>query len=226
MKKNIVAALISMCLLFIFPAPISAFATKNVKSNTPTSWGLKGGLNFATIFAKHAGQNDINTGFSAGLYYNLPISALFSVQPEVLFSQKGLRTTFDADLLGVSIADGQSNFNLNYIDVPLYAVINITEKIDIHAGPYLGVLIGTRITTQAEVLDFLEINDEDDINPEQFERITFGLSAGAGITYNPVTIGINYNLGLSPVAGEDDLAALLINDAENQFIRLFLSVKI
>src|SRR5688572_8966331 len=79
------------------------------------SYGVKGGLNFATV---NSGDFDAKskTGIHAGVFVNLSV-VILQIQPEILFSQKG----FTVDNY---IMDGGSlDARLNYIDIPVMARI-------------------------------------------------------------------------------------------------------
>src|SRR5688500_11188338 len=79
-----------------------------------TTFGLRAGVNFQTINGKYANgaeiDNNITTGFHAGVNAEIPVGSGFYVQPGVLYSQKGaeFKTT-----------SGNDNVRLSYIEVPV-----------------------------------------------------------------------------------------------------------
>ena len=51
----------------------------------------------------------------------------------------------EARLLGYTFVDGTAGFHLNYIEVPLMLVGNITQNFNIYAGPYAAFLINGNV---------------------------------------------------------------------------------
>jgi len=198
----------------------------NRQSNTDrdVEFGVKAGLNLATIAVDDVDENNFKAGFHAGLSAKFPLSESFALQPEVLFTQKGAKTVYDTDFLGFDVADGETTYNLNYIDIPVYAVYNFTENFNLHLGPYLGILVSANAETQAEVLEFINVDDSDELNEDRFNTITYGLTGGLGFDLGMLSIGANYNLGLAPVAEEDDIAEELIGDATNNVIQIYIGI--
>jgi len=198
----------------------------NRQSNTDrdVEFGVKAGLNLATIAVDDVDENNFKAGFHAGLSAKFPLSESFALQPEVLFTQKGAKTVYDTDFLGFDVADGETTYNLNYIDIPVYAVYNFNENFNLHLGPYLGILVSANAETQAEVLEFINVDDSDELNEDRFNTITYGLTGGLGFDLGMLSIGANYNLGLAPVAEEDDIAEELIGDATNNVIQIYIGI--
>ncbi|MEP5340430.1 MAG: outer membrane beta-barrel protein [Algibacter sp.] len=73
-------------------------------------FGVKGGLNFATITGDNTTSDQIVTAFNFGTMVEIKISEKFSLQPELMYSGQGYST------------DGSDNLiALNYLNVPLTA---------------------------------------------------------------------------------------------------------
>lgn len=108
------------------------------------TFGVKGGVNFANIIK--TGDGDFNTefktGFNAGLFAEIPIVSGFSFAPELMFSQKGYKTS------GTSILWGPNEYSVttNFIELPILAKINASDKFSIVAGPQVSFLTSTTET--------------------------------------------------------------------------------
>ncbi len=197
---------------------------RQTDTDRDVEFGVKAGLNLATIAVEDVDENNFKAGFHAGVSAKFPLSESFALQPEVLFTQKGVKTTYDADFLGFDVADGETTYNLNYVDIPIYAVYNFTDNFNLHLGPYLGILVDASVDTQTEVLDFVNIDNTEEINEDRFNSITYGLTGGLGFELGMISIGANYNLGLAPVAEEDDIAEELIGEATNNVIQIYIGI--
>ncbi|MES3019445.1 MAG: porin family protein [Bacteroidota bacterium] len=110
-------------------------------SASAQTFGIKGGANFANIIK--TGDEDFNTelktGFNAGIFVEIPIVSSFSVAPELMFSQKGYKTS------GSSLLFGPNEYTVttNFIELPILAKINATNKLSIVLGPQVSFLTST-----------------------------------------------------------------------------------
>jgi hypothetical protein len=188
-------------------------------------FGIKGGLNFSDLTPPdEMGDVELKTGFHAGIFLELPVGSGLSFRPEVLYSQKGSGLTYQEDFLGIELATGESNFNLNYIDIPLYLVLYLTENFNVFLGPYASFLLDANVQTDTEILDFLQIEGGETIDRAHFKDTEIGLSGGIGIAFGNVILGANYNWGLTQVA-DSDQAETLLGDARNMVIQAFLGLR-
>ena len=109
------------------------------------SFGILGGVNFQNLTGQdHSGDkltNDLMTGYHAGFNVQMPITPGFYIQPGLLYSLKGAKSTSGA-LTSVT--------KVSYIEMPL----NLVYKgklgngyVLIGFGPYVGYGIGGKVTT-------------------------------------------------------------------------------
>lgn len=105
------------------------------------TFGIKGGANFANIIK--TGDEDFNTelktGVNAGIFMEIPVVSSFSIAPELMFSQKGYKTS------GTSLLFGPNEYSVttNFIELPILAKINATNKFSIVLGPQVSFLTST-----------------------------------------------------------------------------------
>src|SRR6478609_10807829 len=97
-------------------------------------FGLKGGINLSNLYNGDVGDENLKVGLNLGLMAKMPINNGFAIQPEVIYSSQGSRINYNNSILG----KGEYRFNLNYVQVPVLAVINIGEYFNIHVGPYVS----------------------------------------------------------------------------------------
>ena len=116
--------------------------------------GLRAGANYSNLAGNIKNQDTYNNkfGFLGGVMLNVPLiqDGFLSLQPEVLYSQKGFenKPTEYTSVLGKQKREGQVNYN--YLDVPVLLKINAGGFIA-EAGPQYSYLISandeTKITT-------------------------------------------------------------------------------
>ena len=134
-------------------------------------------------------DNDAKIGFALGGFLTFNISGDFSVQPELLFVQKGTKW---------SDGDAKAVFRLTYLEIPILAkysfAVGTNMKASVFAGPALALKVGA--TTYVEVGGESITEDLDEA-----KGMDLGLAFGAGMEWplgnNVVTFDIRYTLGLS-----------------------------
>ncbi len=207
--------------LSIILITLLGFVSTNVHGQE-ARFGLKGGLNLSSMTVEGADDSNLLPGFHAGAFARVMATDLIGLQPEVLFSTRGYKAVYNESFLGYPVADGTTKLNLDYIDVPLHVVFSIAEDFNFHVGPYFGFLVNADAVTDAEVLDFINVDDVSEIDREEFNTVDMGVSGGLGFTFDPVTVGFNYSLGLNRVAKESEAMDALIGDAKNNNIQVYV----
>lgn len=204
--------------VFLFFATAGLLMAPTIKAQE-SAVGIKGGVNLSTLSIDDNNDKNMKLGFHVGVFNKIAITESFAVQPELLYSLQGLKVEYDG------IADGETNFNLNYINLPVKLVFNLSEDFEFQFGPYVGYLIDANLKTDADVLGIFEINSEDDVDRKNFNSIDYGLTAGLGFDLDPLIISINYNLGLSQVAKDDEFSYNMLGDAKNRVIQVSVGLK-
>jgi hypothetical protein len=182
-------------------------------------FGVKGGLNLSNMTIDNSSDKTLKAGFHAGAFGKFEITEMFAIQPEFLYSTKGFTNTFD-NLL----AEGEAKFNLNYIEIPVNVVYNLSEDFAFHLGPYIGFLANANVDTSTEILNFFQIDTSDELNRDDFNLIDFGLTAGLNFNLDQLIFGFNYNLGLTQVAKDNFPTQQMLGDAKNTVIQIYAGI--
>ncbi|HKK11101.1 MAG TPA: porin family protein, partial [Bacteroidales bacterium] len=155
---------------------LSSFSLYTFGQNS--QFGFKGGLNLSNMTVEGNDDSNLKAGFHAGVFNKIGITESFSIQPELLYSSKGFKLNYDES----AIADGETQFNLNYIDLPVKLVFNLSRDFEFQFGPYFSYLAGANVDTDAEVLEFFNIDSTDELDRENFNAFEVGLTGGLGFT--------------------------------------------
>ncbi|KGO84472.1 hypothetical protein Q763_01650 [Flavobacterium beibuense F44-8] len=149
---------------------IGAITTANAQSSdalTP-SFGIKGGVNFATVSGDDFDSPDSRTSFHVGLLAEFPLTEMFSLQAEALYSGQGFESDVDGGIFG---GEGKVEYQLDYINVPVLAKVYILDGLSIEAGPQFGFKVNEEIDANANA-------DDGDLNLDEAEDFDFGVAAG------------------------------------------------
>ncbi len=180
-------------------------------------FGIKGGLNLANMSVEGNNDNNLKYGLHVGVFDKIMLTDVFAVQPELLYSGKGFKSNFDKSL----IADGDAKFNLNYIDLPIKLVYNLSEDFEFQFGPYFSYLASANVETNGEVLDFFNIDSNNELDRSNFNALDAGLTAGLAFDLDPVVLGFSYDFGLTKVAKNDEPSQEILGDAKNRVIKVY-----
>jgi len=182
--------------------------------------GVKAGLNMSNMTVEGNNDQNLKFGLNAGLLGKFMLTETFALQPELLYSSKGFKNNFDESLF----ADGEAKFNLNYIDIPVKLVYYLADDFSFQFGPYVGYLLGANVSTDAEVLDFYNIDSVDELDRDRFNTFDYGLTGGLEFELRPLIVGFNYNLGLAKVAKNDEPTEDMLGDAKNTVIQIYAGI--
>jgi hypothetical protein len=197
---------------------VSAFCqeqrTSSEKELTPKV-GIKGGLNLSNLRTDDVTDRHVKLGGNVGIYAKLPVTAGFSIQPEVLYSMKGSQINYNNVILG----SGKLKYNLNYVEVPLLAVFNLTKNFNIHAGGYAAYLASAKVK---DVDNSGNVNHTIEVNKDNFETFDYGLVGGLGFDVDNVTIGARFNYGLREIGKSGIFAGEPSANAKNSSASLYI----
>lgn len=168
---------------------IVLFVFTNVHAQD-VNFGVKAGVNFATITGDDVDSFSSRTAFHVGLVSEIVISETFSFQPELLYSAQGSDWSEDFD--GESF---EGSYNVDYLNVPLMAKFYVGEGFSLEAGPQVGLLLSAKA----------EGDFADDDLKDYLKGIDFGVNFGVGYKLEGgLNFGARYNLGLSDANDDPD----------------------
>ena len=187
--KNLINKITIVSLLFFFISSVSTAQEGKYRARA----GIKGGVNFANLNVQDASFKSL-TGLNLGLFAKLPVTRMVAIQPELYYTGKGSDVTYNS-----LFVDGTARFTLNYLEMPVLAVINVNDFFNFHVGPYASYLLNGKVKNQANVKLF---DFEKNINTDDYNRWDAGVAVGVGIDIKAISIGARYNLGLTKVGKE------------------------
>jgi len=180
--KKITIILVAISIIALYSSSALAIEMNGI--------GLKVGANFATFEGVDVvGDTDIRVGLVIGGFVNFSINDYFSIQPEVLYSMKGV--TYVGDLEGLSF---ERSYGINYLEIPLLVQFALHKNVNIYTGGSIGFYLDGEETLEIGRVNDSKKIDKDDINKQEY---TFIL--GASYRYETVVFDVRYSLGLTNV---------------------------
>jgi Outer membrane protein beta-barrel domain len=150
------------------------FLSTSSWSQSETSWGIKGGLNYngngnyIKSISANAESPDKNIGYHIGLFGKLGSTLYF--RPELVYTSTKSEYS-------------NGDFNMKKFDAPLLVGIKVLGPISIFGGPALQYILDSDF-------DGISIND---VNND----FSVGLNFGAAINFKKFAIDLRYERGFS-----------------------------
>lgn len=199
-------------------AGTSAYAQQQETSTetkfTP-KFGIKGGINFANLYVDNVQDEHLKLGVNAGFYAKLPVTKGISIQPELLWSSKGSKDTYNNPVFG----SGEYRFNLNYVESPLLMVFNLTPNFNLNGGAYVAYLASANVKNMNSDGTISGVRE---LNAENFNRFDYGLVGGLGVDIENVTFGARYSYGMQTIGKSGQLSGDLTRNSKNSVATLFI----
>ncbi len=166
--------------------------------------GVKGGLNLSSTYGiDYKEDKGMLPGPVIGAGLQLKLASVFAIQPEVLFSSKGIK---------LKEKDVTTRTILRYLEIPVLFqfLIPASDVVvpQFYAGPAIAFKTGFDI--KAEYMDKeLDIpNSEIDEAEDMLKSVDFGIAMGAGLGFKAgpgrLILDVRYTLGLTSIQDISD----------------------
>jgi hypothetical protein len=202
----------------------------------PARLGIKAGGGIANLTVDNVGTvNDKKAipSWHAGIYGDLPLLPLFSVQGGVMLVKKGATFT-----VGDNNSGNYTEVSTRplYVEIPVNAIVKfpLPNKVKLFAGagPYLAFGVGGKNKLEGKALglpfsddksiDYNSSNNSSSFNSD-LKRFDAGLNFLAGMEISHFTVNANYGYGLMNIkSGSDNSNAKYANRVMSLSVGLFL----
>ncbi len=206
MKKTIII----LCTLFLSASAIA--------QDQKVKLGIKAGLNLATLtFDESELDSSSKAGFTAGAMVEIPMTKKFSLQPEIMYSQQGTKTSFsDSD---VTNSNYESTIKLNYLNIPVMLKYYVIEGLSVQAGPQIGILLKANNKYKD---NFLGYDNQESFDLKEYSSgIDTSVNVGLGYQFkDKFYTDLRYNISYSNVFKDGDTNHFIDNDMKNRVLQI------
>ncbi|KIO53450.1 porin family protein [Flavobacterium hibernum] len=186
--------------------------------NDKVKLGVKAGLNISSLtFDESELSSSSKTGFTAGVMVEIPLAKNFSLQPELLYSQQGTKTSFfDQD---VTNSNFKGRIELNYLNIPLMLKYYVIKGLSIQAGPQIGLLLKANSKYQD---NFLGYENQESFNLKKYSNgIDTSINFGLGYQFkDKFYTDFRYNISYSNVFKDGDANYFINHDMKNRVFQI------
>ncbi|WP_299117024.1 porin family protein [uncultured Winogradskyella sp.] len=188
-------------------AIVVVFGLINVNAQKNLEFGIKGGLNVATITGASSEDSGYIIDLHFGVLAELSLSDKFSFQSELIYSLQGPAP--------IQNQDNQAA-GLEYLNLPLMGKYYIAKGFSLEIGPQIGFLLSAK-------------NDDTDASinvKDLYKTLDFGVNFGLGYKLdNGLHFGVRYNLGLSNINDDNGFSDKYRNSVFQLSIGYFFTKK-
>ncbi|MGV3696103.1 porin family protein [Flavobacterium sp.] len=191
MKKKIFTVFAA----FAMVATTTAQEASSTDTRDKFAFGLKLGANLSNVYDSE-GEDfvaDAKLGFVGGGFVTIPLTKLFAIQPEVLFSQKGFKG--EGTFLGSAYEYKRTT---DYLDVPVFLAVRPIQYLSIMAGPQFSYLLKEK----NEFSGIVDESTEEVFNNENARKNTMALVGGADVNIDNIVIGARVGFDLKKNNGD------------------------
>jgi len=181
--------------------------------------GITGGMNLSVLTGTVNMETNLKPGIMLGGIVDIPLGNTVSLQPGLVYSAQGSGITYYRRGPGSAVT-GETNTNLNYLNVPVALHVHFGESFFLQAGPQLGFLLSAK---EKGEIDNRDVNED---VKEEFTGTEFSLLTGLGFRLpGDVILGGRYNLGLGDISTADDeiISGLMRPSLHNNVLQFYIT---
>ncbi len=185
--------------------------------------GVKGGANLSNLSGSFDNKDgyDNKFGFHGGLMLNVGLldDGFLSLQPEVLYSQKGY--SYD-NSYAFGTARNEGDVTYNYIDVPVLLKVK-AGNLFFEGGPQYSYLLKVKDESVRTLGGTIVNRTPTEQNLDNVNRNEFGYVAGLGFqSETGLMLGLRYNGAITDFAKNKSYRNGELTNARNQVFQLSL----
>ncbi len=182
MKKQLLAACIIM-----FAAVLKSNAQSSDKTSTSNlHFGVRVGVNVSNlVMDDNTSTTGAKAGLNAAVILEIPIVPVFSIQPEVQFSQKGFKRT--GSFLS---APYEYKLTSNFIEIPVLAKFRPSKNFGIFLGPQYSFLVSTQTSFKVNNAAYETLVKQD---VDNFRKNILGGVVGVEASTGPLFFDLRYS---------------------------------
>ncbi len=180
----------------------SFFSTE--KADQGVTFGIRAGLNFATLTGDTDDALDSRTAYHVGVIADIPLMQSLYIQTGLYFQSKGMK--YEESYGGDTYKETLSPM---YLQIPVLASYryNFSDafQLQVNFGPYFAYGVGGKYKIEySDGSDSYE-NEIDAFGDDGvLKRFDCGLQVGAGMTFaRHYYLGFTYEFGLTDIANSD-----------------------
>jgi len=170
-----------------------------MNSNSPVSWNVKAGMNISNWSGEGTDGTDAKVGYKLGVGMEYAFDKIWSLQPSLFLSSKGVKESGEVDNVS-----GKITVNQVYLELPvnIQARLSVSDKTNIvfAGGPYMAYGVGGKMTVKASSGGSSVSVDTDTFGDGALKRFDAGLGVGVALEFDKFIVGLDGQVGLAKLS--------------------------
>lgn len=164
---------------------VTAFSQEELKSSSDAKFGIKGGLNYATVTKGDFEEGlDPRTSFYIGFVSEIPLVAnSLSLQPEMIYSRQGFENNYV--LLGTNYKE---EYQVDYINIPVLLKLHAGNTLSFEVGPQFGLKINEKV-----------VRNNSEVEVDNINAFDTALAGGISLNFDKIFFSARYTYSLSEI---------------------------
>lgn len=164
---------------------VTVFSQEEVKNSSDAKFGIKGGLNYATVTKGDFEDGlDPRTSFYIGFVSEIPLVAnSISLQPEMIYSRQGFENNFV--LLGT---DYKEEYQVDYINIPVLLKLHAGNTLSFEVGPQFGLKINEKV-----------VRNNSEVEVDNINAFDTALAGGVSLNFEEFFLSARYTYSLNEI---------------------------
>lgn len=190
-------------------------------------FGVKAGANLSNLSGDLVNQDQYKNrvGFQGGVMVNFGLSDIISIQPEVLYSQKGFKYADQQFTVLGNTFRNTGNVRYDYLDVPILVRVR-AAGIFFEVGPQYSYLMQVSTDrTQTRNGNVISNSGSGTTNLDNVQRNELGYVGGLGYqASNGLMLGVRYSGAFTDFAKNDNYSNGDFRNARNSTFQAYVGV--
>jgi hypothetical protein len=170
--------------IILMIAFVTISVTNSNAQSTAVSFGIKAGTNYSNVYDSDNEDfvADGKFGFAAGAFVAIPFGKFVGIQPEIMYSQKGFKSS--GTYFGSTY---EMTRTTDFIDVPLLLAVKPIDQLTLLFGPQFSYLMKQKDNFTGGNINATQQQefDNDDIT-----KNILGLTGGADFNVDKLVLGL------------------------------------
>ena len=167
------------------------------------TFGVRTGVNCSKIWGGSETATNMKLGFQVGAIANYFVNNNFSLEPGFFVAMMGHR---------IDVAAATRTESPVYFQIPVHVRYNLSDRFFVRAGPYFGFFFTGYGKWDTDEHNYkLNFGREDVFGQRVYRSFDFGLSAGAGMQFGNIQVGLEGKQGLTDVIHSSSYKNLAIS---------------
>ncbi|NCT08960.1 MAG: PorT family protein [Flavobacteriia bacterium] len=172
-----------LLIVFVTVSITNFYAQTDAVQRNSVTFGIKAGANYSNVYDSSTQDfiADGKFGFAGGVFVGIPLGKIIGIQPEILYSQKGFKSS--GTYFGSTY---EMTRTTEFIDVPLLLAVKPIDQLTLLFGPQFSFLMKQKDEFTGGTLN---VTQQQEFDNNDITKNIMGLVGGVDFNVNNYVFG-------------------------------------